>query len=382
MAFLFTMRSEFMIRLFQVLFILGCCTCTSLHASDISEMECIPSLIASIRVKPPLDFCGEPAPVETMDARERLERELLLMLWDRDQTIMWLKRANRYMPFIQKALKEQRLPDDLKYIPVVESSLRALAGSPKGAMGYWQFIKDTGERYGLTISEELDERRNMAASTRSALSYLKKLYNDFGSWTLAAAAYNMGEAGLKNEIFLQDTNNFYDLYLYQETQRYVFRILAAKLILSDPEKFGFKLTAEDLYPPVACDRVQVELPKKTPVLSIARASRTTYKAIRDLNPEIRGYYLPKGVLTLCIPSGASTDFLDRLAGQVPSLSSAGSESVYVVKKGDSLSEIAERLNVPVQSLTIWNNLSANQPIRPGDRLILYPANEAKISQEP
>jgi LysM repeat protein len=344
-------------------------------------MECIPSLIASLRVKPPLDFCGEPTPIETMDARERLERELLLMLWDRDQTIMWLKRANRYMPFIQKALKEQRLPDDLKFIPVVESSLRALAGSPKGAMGYWQFIKDTGERYGLTISEELDERRNMAASTRSALAYLKKLYNDFGSWTLAAAAYNMGEAGLKNEMFLQDTSNFYDLYLYQETQRYVFRILAAKLILSNPEKYGFKLSAEDLYPPVECDRVQVELPKKTPVLSIARAARTTYKAIRDLNPEIRGYYLPKGVLTLCIPSGASTGFLDRLFGQVPALSSAGSESVYVVKKGDSLSEIAERLNVPVQSLMIWNNLSAGQPIRPGDRLILYPANEQKLSQD-
>jgi spore germination protein YaaH len=137
-----------------------------------------------------------------------------------------------------------------------------------------------------------------------------------------------------------------------------------------------------LYPPVECDRVQIELPKKTPVLSIARAARTTFKAIRDLNPEIRGYYLPKGVLMLNIPSGASAGFLDRLAGQVPSLSSGGSESVYEVKKGDTLSAIAERLNVPVQSLMIWNNLSAGQPIRPGDRLILYPANDAKISQEP
>ncbi len=366
----------------MMLFVLCTGACGLVQAADSSEMECIPSLIASIRVKPPLDFCGEPAPIETMDARERLERELLLMLWDRDQTIMWLKRASRYMPYIQTVLKEQRLPDDLKYIPVVESSLRALAGSPKGAMGYWQFIKDTGERYGLTISEELDERRNMAASTRSALAYLKKLYGDFGSWTLAAAAYNMGEAGLKNEIFLQDSNNFYDLYLYQETQRYVFRILAAKLILSNPEQYGFKLTTEDLYPPVACDRVQIELSKKMPVLSIARAARTTFKSIRDLNPEIRGYYLSKGVLTICLPSGASTGFHDRLAGQTPSLTSVGSESSYVVKKGDSLSEIAERLNIPVQSLMIWNNLRSNQPIRPGDRLILYPGNEARISQEP
>ena len=368
-----------MIQLLVVLFVL--CTGVSGYAQashtqtgEISEMECIPSLVSSIRIKPPLDFCGEPAPLDTMDARERLERELLLMLWDRDQTIIWLKRANRYMPYIQSVLKEQRLPDDLKYIPVVESALRALAGSPKGAMGYWQFIKDTGERYGLTISEELDERRNMVASTRSAVAYLKKLYGDFGSWTLAAAAYNMGEAGLKNEILLQDNNDFYNLYLYQETQRYVFRILAAKLILSNPEKYGFKLMPEDLYPPEEFDRVQLELSQRTPVLSIARAARTSFKVIRDLNPEIRGYYLPKGVLTLSIPRGMSAGFQERLASQIPLLKSAGPDNVYVVKKGDSLSGIAERLNIPVQSLLIWNHLSLNQPIRPGDRLVLNPVN--------
>ncbi len=350
------------------------------QTADIPEMECIPSLVSSIRIKPPLDFCGEPAPLDSMDARERLERELLLMLWDRDQTIIWLKRANRYMPYIQSVLKAQRLPDDLKYIPVVESALRALAGSPKGAMGYWQFIKDTGERYGLTITEELDERRNMAASTRSALAYFKKLYGDFGSWTLAAAAYNMGEAGLKKEILLQDTADFYDLYLYQETQRYVFRILAAKLILSNPEKFGFKLMPEDLYPSEEFDRVQLELSQRTPVLSIARAARTSFKVIRDLNPEIRGYYLPKGVLTLSVPLGASAGFQERLARQNASLEPSASESVYVVKKGDSLSGIAEQLNIPAQSLLNWNRLSLNQPIHPGDRLILNPGNEKKLPQ--
>ncbi|MBI5589665.1 MAG: transglycosylase SLT domain-containing protein [Deltaproteobacteria bacterium] len=370
-----------MIQILIVLTVLCAGTCSYAQPTDVPDMECIPSLVSSIRVKPPLDFCGEPAPIDSMDARERLERELLLMLWDRDQTIMWLKRANRFMPYIQAVLKDQRLPDDLKYIPVVESSLRALAGSPKGAMGYWQFIKDTGERYGLTITEELDERRNIAASTRSAVAYLKKLHADFGSWTLAAAAYNMGEAGLKNEILLQDTSDFYDLYLYQETQRYVFRILAAKLILSDPGKYGFKLIPEDLYPPDESDRVQLELAQKTPVLSIARAARTSFKVIRDLNPEIRGYYLPKGALTLSIPRGASAGFQERLAGQIPSLASARSETVYVVKKGDSLSGIAERLNIPVQTLLIWNHLGLNQPIRPGDRLSLNPGSDKKLSQE-
>jgi membrane-bound lytic murein transglycosylase D len=371
-----------MIQLLMILFVLCAGTCAYAQPGDIPEMECIPSLVSCLRVKPPLDFCGEPAPLDIMDAREHLERELLLMLWDRDQTIMWLKRANRYMPYIQSVLKDQGLPDDLKYIPVVESALRALAGSPKGAMGYWQFIKDTGARYGLTITEELDERRNMAASTRSALAYLKKLHGDFGSWTLAAAAYNMGEAGLKNEILLQDTSNFYDLYLYQETQRYVFRILAAKLILSNPEKYGFKLLPEDLYPPEEFDRVQLELPQRTPVLSIARAARTSFKVIRDMNPEIRGYYLPKGVLTISIPSGSSAGFQERLVRQIPSLESSRTDTVYVVKKGDSLSGIAERLNIPVQELLIWNHLSLNQSIRPGDRLILNPGNEKRLFQEP
>ena len=371
-----------MIQLSILLCIL--CAGTNSHAQtgDIPEMEYIPSLVSCLRVKPPLDFCGEPAPLDSMDARERLERELLLMLWDRDQTIMWLKRANRFMPYIQSALKDRGLPDDLKYIPVVESALRALAGSPKGAMGFWQFVKDTGARYGLTITEELDERRNMAASTRSALAYLKKLHGDFGSWTLAAAAYNMGEAGLKNEILLQDTHDFYDLYLYQETQRYVFRILAAKLILSNPEKYGFKLMPEDLYPPEEFDRVQIELSQRTPVLSIARVARTSFKVIRDLNPEIRGYYLPRGVLTISIPRGASADFQERLSRQIPSLESAGTDTVYVVKKGDSLSGIAEHLNIPVQELLIWNHLGLNQSIHPGDRLILNPGNEKKLSQEP
>ena len=362
-----------MIQLLFVVLSLFCFETSSYsQCADSVEMECIPSLAASLRVKPPLDFCGEAVPLYTFDTRERLERELLLMLWNRDQTIMWIKRSNRFMPYIQAILKEKGLPDDLKYIPIIESSLRALAGSPKGAMGYWQFIKDTGERYGLTITEEIDERRNMIASTQAALAYFKKLHDDFGSWTLAAAAYNMGEQGLKNEITLQENTDFYNLYLYQETQRYVFRILAAKLILSQPEKFGFKLTAEDLYPPEDFDRIQIELSQKTPVLSIARAARTTFKAIRDMNPEIRGYSLPKGSLMISIPRGSAAGFLDRLAQYTQTAqSSNSSENIYIVKNGDSLYGIAERFNVPISSLLTWNQMDTNESIHPGDRLVIH-----------
>lgn len=304
-----------MLKIFTVLFLLITGASIICQASEIHEMEHIPSLVASIRIKPPLDFCGEPVPIQNFDVRERLERELLLMLWDRDQIILWIKRSSRYLPYIQSVLKEQNLPNDLKYIPIIESALRPLAGSPKGAIGHWQFIKETGERYGLKISEDIDERRNLIASTRAAVAYLKKLYGDFGSWTLAAAAYNMGENGLKKEILLQDNSNFYDLYLYQETQRYVIRILAAKLILSHPERFGFRLTHQDLYPPEESDRIQLYLSQKTPVLSVARAAQTTFKEIKDLNPEIRGYSLPAGMITISIPRGASTGFHERFAAQ-------------------------------------------------------------------
>ncbi len=359
----------------QILIVLSVlCVGTYGHAQpgEIPAMEEIPSLVVSVRVKPPLDFCGEPTPLNTFDARERLEKELLIMLWDRDQTILWIKRSNRYLPYIQSMLKADNLPDDLKYIPIIESSLRALAGSPKGAVGYWQFIKDTGERYGLGVTEDLDERRNIIASTQAGIMYLKKLHDDFGSWTLAAAAYNMGEQGLKREIQLQDTSDFYNLYLYQETQRYVFRILAAKLILSNPEKYGFIMSPEDLYPPQEFDRVLLDLPQRTPVLSVARAAQTTFKAIKDLNPEIRGHYLPMGSLTISIPRGATAGFQERLNQQLQTLQAqVVSDRVYVVKNGDSLSGIAARLSIPLSSLRQWNHLRQDQPIHPGDRLILH-----------
>ena len=133
-------------------------------------------------------------------------------------------------------MKENGLPDDIKYIAVAESALRPHAGSSKGAMGFWQFMADTGRKYGLTINAYVDERRNIFASTAAAIRYLNELHQKFGSWELAAAAYNMGEEGLQAEILEQDTNNYYQLYLPLETQRYIFRILSVKLILLKPDK--------------------------------------------------------------------------------------------------------------------------------------------------
>jgi len=151
-----------------------------------------PSLISSLKLSPPLSFCDERVPIEIQEIKERLEKELLLSLWDRPQVILWLKRSRRYLPYIEKMLKENNLPDDLKCIAIAESALRPHVSSKRRAIGFWQFMRDTGRRYGLAINEHIDERRNLFASTQAAIRYIKDLYETMGSWTLATAAYNMG----------------------------------------------------------------------------------------------------------------------------------------------------------------------------------------------
>ena len=245
--------------------------------SDVSENSAppdYPSLVKSLRISENLEFCGEKTPLDVQEVRERLEKELLLTLADRPQVILWIKRSNRYLSLIEKMLTEHGLPEDLKYVAIVESALRPHVGSTKGAIGFWQFMEGTGRIYGLTINVRMDERRNIFKSTLAAIKYFQALYEDLGSWTLAAAAYNMGEEGLKAEILAQKSDNYYQLYLPLETQRYIFRIISAKLILSNPEKYGFQLNQDDLYPPLQFDRVEFQCNQKTPIHVIARAAGT------------------------------------------------------------------------------------------------------------
>ncbi len=331
-----------------------------------------PSLISKIRISEPIDFCGEPVEIDRHEVRERMEKELLLTLWDRPQVVLWIKRSGRYMPLIENMLKTNNMPEDLKFIAIVESGLRPHAGSSKGAMGFWQFMKTTGLKYGLKIDSEKDERRNVFRSTEAAVVYLKELYDALGSWTLSAAAYNMGEQGLQAEILAQKSNKFYDLYLPLETQRYIFRIISAKLILSDPEKYGFRFTKMDLYPPVQFDRIRLECFQETPILIIAKAANTRFKVIKDLNPEIRGHYVAAGSHSILIPKGAAKDFHSRFKIFVDQWLIHKQERVYVVKNGDNLSTIAARFHVPLPALMIWNRLVKNKPIHPGDRLVIYP----------
>ena len=328
-------------------------------------------LVSSLKIGGPLDFCGERVPIETQEVRERLEKELLLTLWNQPQVILWLKRSRRYFPYIEEKLKGGGVPDDLKYVAIAESALQPHAGSSKGAMGFWQFIESTGQKYGLVINKHIDQRRNIFASTQAAIRYLKYLYETFGSWTLAAAAYNMGEDGLMAEIVTQGTDNFYLLHLPLETQRYILRIVVVKLIASDPQRYSFQLSDEDYYPPLAFDHIQIELFKDVPLKLIAQAAGTHFKTIKDLNPEIRGHYLPAGRHGILLPRGASKDFEVRFQPLLKNLGVDERDRIYVVKKGDTLTSIAERFNVPLSALIIWNRLDPRAHLRPGDQLVIH-----------
>jgi hypothetical protein len=331
-----------------------------------------PSLMAGVKITEPIDFCGEPVPLDSREVRERLDKELLLTIWDRPQVVLWIKRTTRYMPIIEKMLSENEMPDDLKYVAIAESALRPHVGSSKGAIGFWQFLGSTGQKYGLRINAEIDERRNIFASTLAAINYFKDLYQMLGSWTLSAAAFNMGELGLQTEMVSQKTNDYYQLYLPLETQRYIFRIISAKIILSDPQRFGFEFTDQDLYPPLSFDRIHVECFQDTPIHIVAQAANTHFKAIKDLNPEIRGHFLAAGMHSLLLPKGAADGFYARFKERVQQWVAENQERVYVVKEGDNLTVIAERFNVPLPALLIWNRLDGKKAIHPGDRIVIYP----------
>ncbi len=366
---------------FFFIFIMATAIVTPVRGESPATLEPIqyPSLMSSVRISGPLDFCGEPVELENQDVRERLEKELLLTLWDRPQVVLWIKRSNRYFPIIEKMLKEHNLPEDLKYIAVAESALRPHAGSRKGAMGFWQFLEATGRKYELSINSEKDERRNIFRSTEAAIAYFKDLHDILGTWTLSAAAYNMGEQGLLSEILAQKTTYYYHLYLPLETQRYILRVISAKIILSNPETYGFRFTEKDLYPPLEFDRIKLECFQETPISVIAQAADTRFKMIKDLNPEIRGHFIAAGSHWLQVPRGSAAGFQARFKTLVNQWLAENRERVYVVKEGDNLSSIAERFHVPLPALIIWNRLKLKKHIHPGQHLIIY-SDEIKVDE--
>jgi hypothetical protein len=282
-----------------------------------SEIASLRKDVITIQSRPPLSsytlprgvtLCGERIPLEDRNVWENLDREFLVTLDSEAQILLWMKRARRYFPHIEMRLKEMGLPEDLKYVTITESSLRPYAVSSSGASGIWQFIPSTGERYGMRRDRGIDERFDFFKATEGALAYLKSLYEEFGSWILAMAAYNAGENRIRKEIEFQKTRNYFYLKLPMETERYVYKIAVAKIILSDPGRYGFYLDEEQLYDPLRIERVQIELPQPLPLIEVAQAIGVSYKEIKEMNLHLIEDSIPPGFHILNLPLGTSETF--------------------------------------------------------------------------
>lgn len=257
--------------------------------------------VGSPRIPDTLYFAGERVPLERDDVLESLDRELCVASNWHSQILLMLKRSSRYFPEIDSLLIANGIPRDFKYLAVAESSLNERAISPSRAVGLWQFLEKVGQEYGLQIDDEVDQRYDIACATAAACRYLQGAYQRFGSWFMAAAAYNMGNNGLQRVVGLQGATNYFDLHLNIETSRYVYRILALKLVLEHPEEYGFQVPNSERYAPYAYRKLFIDSTINNLAL-FAQAHGVTYKQLRRLNPWLRGYKLSGGKYTLRMPA--------------------------------------------------------------------------------
>ena len=233
-----------------------------------------------------VEFCGQKITLDNFDIKERLDKELIVNTFYHSSTIQSFKRSNRYFPNIEMILNQQGVHEDFKYLCLIESGLTQ-AVSPSGAKGFWQFILTTAEEYALVVNSEIDERLNIQKSTIAACEYLKRANSIFNDWVLSAAAYNRGVGGILNDLKDQEVSSYFDLYLNHETSRYVFRILALKLIFESPEKYGFNKAEMELYEPVKTRQVILK-ESHFNLKHWAKENGSNYRMLRLLNPWVKG----------------------------------------------------------------------------------------------
>lgn len=236
-----------------------------------------------------VSFAGRPIPMDAFGVREKLDRELLVNTYWHSNTFLMFKRSNRWFPVIEPILAEHGVPDDFKYLAVIESGLTN-AVSPAGATGFWQFMKSTGESYGLEITDEVDERYHVEKSTHAACKYLLDAYEKFGDWALVAASYNMGMGGLQKQLDRQQADRYWDLLLNEETGRYVYRILAIKEILNKGGDYGFVIRPSDLYEPYRLRSISIDRPLED-LAAFAKEQGVNYNILKTLNPWLRQAHL-------------------------------------------------------------------------------------------
>lgn len=290
----------------------------------------------------------------------------------REKFSLWLTRSGKYMELMRNILIENNVPEEIVFIPLIESGFNANAYSPARAVGYWQFIASTAKRYGLEISWWKDERKDPVKSTRAAANYLKDLYEMFGSWNLAMAAYNAGEGKILKALRRTETEDYWSLlntnYIRNETKNYVPKFIAASMIANSPENFGFENL--EYHPPINYDEVLVHHPVDLEV--VAACAGATLKEIKDLNPELRRWCTPPDVseYTLRIPAGTKDSFIENL-GNIPK-EKRFSIDKYTVKKGDTFKKISKKTGVPVQVILDLNDLEKIIPLKAGMKIYLPP----------
>jgi membrane-bound lytic murein transglycosylase D len=284
-------------------------------------------------------ICGKKLNLGRVDLRERFEREYFQFLDNRGLLTVLVKRHLKYLNMIGEEIKRMSLPSDLVYLVVTESYLNPRSLSKANAAGLWQFMKETGKREGLYVNDYVDERYNVKKSTRSALAHLKRLHNELGDWLLAMAAYNAGSKRVRDAMENQGTREFFDLFLPEETERYIFRIAALKEILGNRERYGLQFDEKELYKPVSLTEVYLDITVEIHATTLSKSMDLTYKAFRDLNLHLRRYKLPKGSYTINVPTEKYQTFLRRIKGnsQIHVLKKPGRPAV----EGTSLSEEEE-----------------------------------------
>lgn len=232
-----------------------------------------------------LSFAGESVPLDRSDLREQIDKELQINIYFHSNTIFLIKRANEWLPQFEPILKRNGIPDDFKYLPLIESGLLN-AVSPANAVGFWQIVKSAGKENGLEISREVDQRYDPIKSAEAACKYFKQAYGKFHNWTLVAASYNRGMSGLDRAIQKQKVDTYYDLFLNEETARYVFRVLAIKEIIENPQRYGFKINPKHLYQRDSLKYIEVS--NTVPdLVDFALAQGTNYKLLKRYNPWLR-----------------------------------------------------------------------------------------------
>lgn len=351
-----------------------------------AELARRPKDVSAYGLPDTVEFCGKRVDLTDLDVRERMERELYVILGDRAQVVLWLKRARRVFPVVDRVTKAQGTCADLKYLAVVESGLRPGVTSRAAAHGWWQFLGPTAKDYGLSVDAGWDQRADLKASTEASVKYLVDLHERFGDWALAMAAYNTGLGRMQRSMDAQGQTDFWALDLFTEAERYVPRIIAVKTVFEDLQGYGFQMDVEDGWAPEPAGHVKLSVPSGVTVrvLDAARGSGITYRTLRRLNPMLAGDHFATGrEMRVRVPKGQEQALRDWMTEAVRAEQSKGAVAKrsarrptkrgakkYTIRRGDSLWSVATSHEVSVSDLRSWNGLSGKSVLKPGQTLLI------------